>query len=190
MAQQTAQLYPHDRFMRPILFFIPRFITPNSITVLRFLLTPIVLQLLWIESYTAGTALFFFAAFTDAVDGSLARVRNQITRWGIFFDPIADKLLIGSVLLLVAFQYISWWIVALVLAMEITIALGAFMRRRKNKFNHANIWGKVKMFSEFVALMLLLVGVQGNHSALIELSETVLLFALIFGGISYATYSP
>ena len=117
MAQQTAQLYPHDRFMRPILFFIPRFITPNSITVLRFLLTPIVLQLLWIESYTAGTALFFFAAFTDAVDGSLARVRNQITRWGIFFDPIADKLLIGSVLLLVAFQYISWWIVALVLAM-------------------------------------------------------------------------
>lgn len=190
MAQQTAQLYPHDRFMRPLLFFIPRWVTPNSITVLRFLLTPVVLWLLWIESYTAGTTLFFVTAFTDAVDGSMARVRNQVTRWGIFFDPIADKLLIGSVLFLVAFQHISWWVVALVLLMEVAIALGAFMRRKQHKFNHANIWGKVKMFSEFVALMLLLVGIQGDHATLLDLSETVLLFALVFGGISYATYSP
>lgn len=189
MPQIEAELYPHDKFMRPIVFFVPNWITPNMITVLRFILTPVTLYLLWKEQYAWGTALFFIAAFTDALDGSVARIRNKITKWGIFFDPIADKLLIGSVLLLIAIQRISTWVVTLVVVMEVVIAIGATIGKIKGRVLQANIWGKIKMLCEFVALMMLLVGIQ-SHPYFIEVAEYSLLVALVFGGISYATYSP
>lgn len=190
MLQNEALLYPHDRFMRPLVALVPRWVTPNSITVFRFFITPFVLWLLWIESYSWGTIWFFIAAFSDALDGSVARLRNQITKWGIFYDPIADKLLMGSVLLLIALRFIAWWIVALVVVMEVSIAIGAIVRRGKGKINQANIWGKIKMLMEFVALMVLLVGVQDAQPIYVEMSQYLLLLALVFGGISYATYSP
>lgn len=189
MVQIEAQLYPHDKFMRPLVALVPRWITPNMVTVLRFIMTPITLYFLWRGIYGTGTILFFIAAFTDALDGSMARIRNQITKWGIFFDPVVDKLLIGTVMLIVAVQYIQWWIVALVIAMELAIIVGAAVRKKKGKLNQANIWGKLKMLTEFTALMLLLAGIQG-HVPLIEFAEYSFLIALVFGGISYATYSP
>src|SRR3989344_1372809 len=98
-------LYPHDKILDfLILRFIPRSVHPNHITILRMMLTPVVFFFIVIEDYKIGIPLFLFAAFTDAVDGALARTRNQITRWGIRFDPLADKLLIGSLLVLLAFR--------------------------------------------------------------------------------------
>ena len=189
MAQNEVPLYFHDRLMRPLLFLIPVWVTPNAITVLRLFLIPFVLWQLWNESYVWGTILFFFAAFTDALDGTLARVRKKITQWGILFDPIADKLLIGSVLLLIALRYIAWWLVACVLCMELVIIVAALLRRQRGNYTQANMWGKLKMFCEFVALMCLLLGIQGWFAGIL-FAEYALFVALIFGGISYVTYSP
>ena len=87
-----------DRFFAAaILPLIPRFMSPNRITIFRFASIPVIIFLLLADYYLAGTILFFFSALSDALDGALARTKHRITKWGIVADPIADKLLIGSV---------------------------------------------------------------------------------------------
>src|SRR5690349_9005018 len=88
---------------RTLLPFIPHSVKPNAVTVFRFITLPFVLYLLFVENYKWGLILFALSAFSDAVDGALARTRGQITEWGKTFDPLADKLLISiSVIILVS----------------------------------------------------------------------------------------
>ena len=94
------KLFPHDHLLKyTVIPLLPNFITPNIITVVRFVLTPFVVWCLAAEDYAVGIPLFLFAAFTDALDGSLARVRQKITAWGNFYDPGGGKILIGSLVL-------------------------------------------------------------------------------------------
>src|ERR1700753_2285906 len=80
----------------------------NIVTVIRILLVPVFIWLLFLDNGTGGlwrwiaTALFVLAIATDGVDGHLARGRNLITDVGIILDPIADKLLIGGALVLLS----------------------------------------------------------------------------------------
>ncbi len=145
--RDLTKLYPHDYVMRALILpWVPVFVHPNHITVVRFLLTPIVLWLLFIENYTWALPVFMLAAFTDALDGSVARVRKQVTPWGIFFDPIADKLLIGSVALLVALQHFNPVIVFIALVLDILPSLRWASTRYAGTIMAANVWGKIKMF--------------------------------------------
>src|SRR5688572_24421843 len=80
MTNETIKLYPHDRLLAWTLVPItPKFIRPNHLTIFRILLVPFVLVALWYESWTWSLVLFLIAATTDAWDGSLARLRKQIT---------------------------------------------------------------------------------------------------------------
>ena len=65
-----------------ILRAFPRRVTPNQVTMFRFIATPIVLYLLVVGYYGWGLAAFLIAACSDAIDGALARTRNQVTDWG------------------------------------------------------------------------------------------------------------
>ena len=76
--------YPHDRLLAATLLkLVPRETTPNQLTVVRMFLTPAVIWFLHEERYDLATPLFFVTALTDMLDGSLARTRNQVTKWGI-----------------------------------------------------------------------------------------------------------
>ncbi len=188
--RDLTKLYPHDYVMRAlILHWVPVFVHPNHITVVRFLLTPIVLWLLFIENYTWALPVFMLAAFTDALDGSVARVRKQVTPWGIFFDPIADKLLIGSVALLVALQHFNPVIVFIALVLDILPSLRWASTRYAGTIMAANVWGKIKMFLQFSSLTLLLLGIVFNEPLLIQLGEAALVASLVFASIAVATYS-
>lgn len=188
--RDLTKLYPHDYVLRVLVLpFIPKFVHPNHITVLRFLMTPVVLWLLFTEQYVWGVPLFIMAAATDAIDGSVARVRKQVTPWGIFFDPIADKLLIGSVAMLVALQYFHPIIVFLALVLDILPSLRWASTRYVGTVMAANVWGKVKMFLQFTSLTLLLLGIMLNIPILIDLGELTLIVSLMFAGIAVATYS-
>lgn len=188
--RDLIKLYPHDHVMRALILpWVPVFVHPNHITVVRFLLTPIVLWLLFIENYTWALPVFILAAFTDALDGSVARVRKQVTPWGIFFDPIADKLLIGSVALLVALQYFNPVIVFIALVLDILPSLRWASTRYAGTIMAANVWGKIKMFLQFSSLTLLLLGIVFNEPLLIQLGEAALVASLVFAGIAVATYS-
>lgn len=190
-ARKFTKLYPHDHIMKAVVLpFVPEVMRPNHFTIARMMLTPFVLWLLFVEEYMLGVPLFVLTAFTDVIDGSLARVRKQITPWGIFFDPIADKLLIGSVALLIALQYFHPIIVFVAIALDLLPAIVFLSRLHPDgSIMMANVWGKVKMFLQFSSIALLLLGITLNLTGLIDVAEIVLVVSLFFGLVAAVTYS-
>ncbi|MDP5040030.1 MAG: CDP-alcohol phosphatidyltransferase family protein, partial [Paraglaciecola sp.] len=86
---------------------------PNIITVVRVLLIPVfvvVYFLDWKWAHQAGAFIFWFAAITDWFDGYLARKLEQTTPFGAFLDPVADKLIVATALLLITHTYADIWI--------------------------------------------------------------------------------
>jgi CDP-diacylglycerol--glycerol-3-phosphate 3-phosphatidyltransferase len=189
--QPTApKLYVHDYFMKAVFLpLVPRFVRPNHVTALRLLLIPFVLWLLFSENYAWGIPLFLIAAFTDALDGSIARVRNQITAWGIFFDPVADKLLIGGVALVVALKYFHPVLVFAAIGLDLMPSILWMTTRRAGIMMMANKWGKTKMVLQVISMSLLLLGVMTNTPNLILAGEGTLGLSLVFALIAVITYS-
>ncbi len=151
--------YPSDRLiMRMGGRFLPSWVTPNQITILRLAATPVVFFLLLHRRYGVGLIVFLLLAFSDALDGALARTRNQITAWGIAYDPIADKLLIAGSVLILAMNRLGMTLTMVIIGLEVATLLGGmyFKFVRKILFP-ANVWGKAKMFLQVVATALLMV---------------------------------
>jgi CDP-diacylglycerol--glycerol-3-phosphate 3-phosphatidyltransferase len=123
------------------------------------------------------------------VDGSLARTRKQITAWGTFYDPVADKLLIGASVLLIVMQYINVYFGLLMLALELTIAACGIVRRRRGTIASANVWGKTKMWLQVLGVTLLLIAVASGIQLFIPFSFATLSLAIVFAVISLYTYS-
>lgn len=154
----SDKLHLHDTFMaKTFLKLIPQKVTPNQITLLRVFLTPIVFYLIYQVDYYFGTILFLLVAFTDVLDGSLARTRNKITKFGMLFDPLADKFLIFSMVLILVFKYLHWFIGVAVLSLEIIFIIGAAVAKIKFKtVKMANLWGKIKMLLQVLAVFAIL----------------------------------
>lgn len=186
--RDPAKLFPHDYVLRPFLKLIPEKIHPNHITILRMFLTPVVLFVLYQENWGAGILLFLFTAFTDALDGSLARVRRQITEWGTFYDPVADKFLIGSVMILIVLQHVNPLIAYTLLLIEGMLIFGGWYHRRRHAIS-ANIWGKVKMVLQVIAVLFLLIALWLGIDLFIQISHTTFVLAIIFAIVSLLTYS-
>lgn len=187
--RDPARLYPHDLVLRRTLLpLFPAWVRPNHLTILRFLLAPFVLWFLMEERYAVGVPLFFVTALTDALDGSLARVRGQITPWGTFYDPVADKLLIGSVVLLTVTKHLGWGFALLIISMELLIVLGGVFNRRRGRPLSANAFGKTKMFLEVMGVLALLLSVWFGIDALEWVSIGTLCLALGFAVLSLLSY--
>ncbi len=183
------KLFPHDRLLAATLLrLIPRWVTPNMVTTLRFVLIPFVLATLSLEWWAVAVPLFLCTALTDAVDGSLARTRKQVTEWGTFFDPAADKLLIGSVVLLLVAQRVSPWFALLILGVEALIITGGFLRKRRGVVTPANVFGKTKMFLQVVGVTFLLIAAWTDVGLYQDLSVGTLSVAVVFALISLFTY--
>lgn len=183
------KLFPHDRLLQATMIrFIPDFVTPNAVTWLRFLMTPFVLYLLYIGDFAAGVPLFVLAAFTDALDGSMARVRKQITEWGMLYDPIADKILISAVVLLVVVKYLHPAIGLTVVGLEAALVIGGVIRKRMGLRVMANVVGKAKMVMQFVGITILLISVWTATPALLPLAVATFVLAILLAIGSLFTY--
>lgn len=189
LKRDPNKLYFYDHILKPVVYLLPCFIHPNHITVLRMVLTPLVLVFLFLENYTIGVPLFFLVASTDALDGSLARIRKQITDWGTFYDPIADKILIGSVVVLILVKHVNPFIAIGVLVLEFMLILGGWYQRQKGRIMTANIWGKVKMNLQVLAVLMVLVALELGVDLFIDISEGTFVLAIVFAVISLLTYS-
>ena len=186
----STKLYPHDHVVKwLILPFIPRFVTPNHITILRFALTPFVVWAL-ATSNSMWTLYFFVAvASTDFIDGSLARVRNQITEWGMLYDPFADKILISLVAVVVVVKVVGWWLALLLIFFELTIIFGGITRKHSGKIVVANPWGKSKMIAQCTGITLLIFAMVTGAPWAVAWGTAILLIAVGLAIGSIVTYS-
>ncbi|MGD8687884.1 MAG: CDP-alcohol phosphatidyltransferase family protein, partial [Syntrophobacterales bacterium] len=101
---------------------------PNFLTILRVLLTPVLVILLLEERLSEALFVFIIAGVTDGLDGLIARLYKQKSRLGAFLDPLADKLLLVTTYVLLAFQnLVPSWLTVIVLSRDILIVLGVFV---------------------------------------------------------------
>lgn len=134
---------------------------PNMLSLARILITPIFLAFILWENlphrFLIACVIFSIGAITDAVDGHLARKNNQITTFGKFIDPIADKVLTTSALLaFLSMGLCSIWVVMLVLTREFIIASIRMISASNGVVVPANIWGKIKTVTQMVFTILIM----------------------------------
>jgi len=147
--------------------------TPNKLTILRILLIPIFLWFLyapWARALYLCLAVFVLASITDWLDGYLARKKSQITTFGKFADPLADKLLVAAALVaFVDFGYINAIIAIIVISREFIVTGLRLVAISDNKVIAAGIWGKIKTILQIVTIIAILLV---NGTAVLELIIT------------------
>lgn len=142
----------------------PRVFTPNVpnlLTLLRILLVPVlVVALLGAFGDTSdllAAIVFAFASFTDAIDGYIARSREQITTFGKLMDPVADKLLvIAALLALVSLGRLEAWVAMVIIAREFAVTVARMAARSEGVVIPANWWGKAKTAVQVLTIFLLI----------------------------------
>lgn len=182
---------------------------PNKLTLIRILLVPILVLVyvfpydffqIQINSYSFlfGTVtlidlicvgIFIVGSVTDYLDGYIARKNNLITTFGKFVDPIADKLLVNSLLLLLAYdQRIPVVFVIIMICRDTIVDAVRFFASSSNRVLPANIWGKLKTVFQMIAIILVLL----NNSLFIwtglPIDQLVMLIATIISIISGVIY--
>ena len=133
----------------------------NKLTVIRIFLVPIFLIFIAVQGIPYGTFIatfiFILASLTDKLDGYIARSRNQITNFGKFMDPLADKLLVTSALIsLVELQMVTSWAAIVIIAREFAVSGLRTIAASEGKVIAASWWGKIKTVIQIIAIVLLL----------------------------------
>jgi CDP-diacylglycerol--glycerol-3-phosphate 3-phosphatidyltransferase len=146
----------------------PNMTLPNLLSCLRILLIPLFVLFFYLPmqwTHLACAAVFGLAGLTDWLDGYLARRLNQITRFGAFIDPVADKLMVVVALVLLVEQYHNIWFTlpaAVIVGREIVVsALREWMAELGKRASVAVSYiGKVKTTMQVIALLVLLGSLQ------------------------------
>ncbi|MBI4811898.1 CDP-alcohol phosphatidyltransferase family protein [Candidatus Falkowbacteria bacterium] len=187
--QVADKIYFHDRLLaKTFLRLFPARVIPNHLTAFRFVATPVVALLMWYEYYYVGLIAFLAVAFSDVLDGSMARTRNQITEWGKIYDPLADKVLIASMVFIIVLRYVDFWTAIIIVALETMIIAAAWIRKREGRIVQANRWGKIKMFLQVAGVSILLLSIIFNWAALLPFASGTLYLAIAFAVVSLLTY--
>ena len=168
---------------------------PNILTISRIVITPIFLFVILMESlqhrFLIACIIFAIGSITDAVDGHLARKNNQITNFGKFLDPIADKILTTSALLaFMSMGLCNIWIVMLVLTREFANASVRMIAASNGVVIPANVWGKIKTVTQMVFTILIML--LGEAYYIVESTDTILFsklpdLSLVSNGLLWIT---
>lgn len=137
-----------------------RRILPTALTLLRLALAPAVVLALVAERDRAALGLFLVAGVSDGIDGVLARRWGAVTRLGALLDPVADKIFLVAVYLALAARGVApWWLVALVIARDLLILLGAglLLAAKRAGELRPSVWGKAATTIHVVTVTTLLV---------------------------------
>lgn len=139
---------------------------PNKLTMFRMILVPImvIIPFLGIDGRFLGIPIewliidfiFIIASLTDKLDGYLARKNNQVTAFGKFLDPLADKILVlSAMVMLVEMEKLPAWIPIIVLAREFMVSGYRLVAVEKGgKVIAASKWGKLKTVTQMIAIIL------------------------------------
>ncbi len=184
---------------------------PNKLTLFRIILVPImvIISFFNIPGSFLGISttmwileiIFIIASITDKLDGHLARKNNQITNFGKFLDPIADKILVvATMIMFVEFGKLPAWIPIIVIFREFAVSGYRLIAvQSEGKVVAANIWGKTKTVTQMIAIILMFLdnnaygdlfkgGLTGFAFAMnlaTTLIMTISVIATIFSGYEY-----
>lgn len=162
---------------------------PNKLTLGRVIAVPffIVLYLLGWDIWAA--VLFIAASATDALDGYLARKNNLVTNFGKIMDPLADKILVVSALvLLVESGTVAGWMLIVILAREFAVAGLRTVAASEGRVIAAGTTGKIKTILQMIAVPLLLLGNWPFSYVNIPMDQIMLWACVIMTIVSGAEY--
>ncbi len=189
--QKAEKITIFDKFFKvAILWAIPKWITPNQVTIFRFISIPFVIYFLMMENYLVLVPLFTIAALSDAIDGAMARTRSQVTDLGKIIDPVADKLLIVSTAIVVVSKFQSPFYTFLIVLSEIVILLGAVYRNKLHGHKiEAKKIGKIKMILQCFGIgLLILHGAFLSIGWILVIGQILVLLSIIFAFLSIFVY--
>lgn len=163
---------------------------PNLLSAARLALAPYLFLLLWRHQYDLALAVCFFAGFTDALDGFLARQFKASSRLGAYLDPLADKILLSGAFLTLALDgALNPWLAALVLgrdAMILLLAGGALLFTTLRNFP-PSIWGKASTAAQILFMLIFLLYLCGWADArLAGLMKWIMVAITAWSGLDYA----
>ena len=162
---------------------------PNILTMLRLLLIPIFWVLMMArDNETAALIVFVTASLTDLLDGYIARHYNQITDWGKLFDPLADKLMVISVMLtLVLKGAVPLAILIIITVKEIIMVVGAACMLRRKIVVYSKPMGKTAQFIMVIGMILSFF--RHKFSVPVHLYVLWSATALTIAALAYYTYA-
>lgn len=165
---------------------------PNQLTISRIAFVPVIIVLLMfpgkLTCFLAG--LFFaIAGFTDLIDGYLARKDNQITSLGKFLDPLADKMLVSSILImLVQLSWIPGWVAIIIICRDIMVTGLRAIAADEGVVIPADRYGKIKTVLQLVALEPLILHYPWLGIPMHEIGLVLLYISLIMTVFSACNY--
>ena len=146
----------------------------NKLTLIRIFLVPVFLLFIATKDIPYGsfiaTFIFILASVTDKLDGYVARSRNQITNFGKFMDPLADKLLVTAALIsLVELHVVPGWAAVVIIAREFAVSGLRSIAAAQGRVIAASWWGKIKTVIQIIAIILLLLKVNIRDARLLKI---------------------
>ena len=158
--------------------------TANKITMVRVALIPVFLVLCYLDHRIAATVVFIIASLSDLLDGYIARHYNQVSNFGKFMDPLADKMLVLSAMcFLVEKGQMPGWVVAVILFREFAVSGLRLIAAERQRVIAAAWSGKIKTTCTMVGLCFVLVFTK--YDWLNMLVSAVILITTVYSGIEY-----
>ena len=166
---------------------------PNILTILRFILIPIILYFIFTGHYLLGFIFFTISGITDILDGAIARKFNLVTNFGKLMDPLADKLTQISVLATLVFQkIIPFWILVVVLLKELLMIIGASFLYGKDVVVYIKLFGKLATVIFYLAIVCSLINKEfaltGVWQNLDFILYCIAVIATVFSFVMYVKY--
>ena len=157
--------------------------TANKITMLRIILIPVFLVLAYSDKMMAALAVYIIACLSDFADGYIARHYNQISNFGKFMDPLADKMLVlAAMCFFVENGQMAGWAVAIVLFREFAVSGMRLLAVEQGQVIAAAWSGKIKTASTMVCLIMMMLM---NNNVLNIVSTVIIVATTVYSGVEY-----
>jgi len=161
---------------------------PNALTLVRILLVPVLVVALTVETpggSAIAAAVFALAAFTDGLDGYIARSRQTVTTFGKVMDPVADKLLIAAALIsLVSLDRLAAWVAMVIIAREFAVSGLRIAAGQQGVVIPASRLGKAKTVAQ-VAAVLALIAASDADAAWVQALVYLMVVLTVASGADY-----
>ena len=165
---------------------------PNQITLLRLGFLPIFLILISYEHYRWALAVLVVAGLSDGIDGLLARKLDQRSSLGAYLDPIADKLLLSSSFVILAFKKeIAWWLTIIVLSRDVLILVVAVVIILIWGYRPfpPSLLGKMTTFFQIVLVFTVVLGAAYPYPLLRSIKQILIYLVAALATVSAFQYS-